>query len=110
MAKGTGILLDPGTGDLQIDNERNAQGLIARGLEIGETTWQNQAIILQAAKGEFKEFPLFGAGITDMTGDHDTAGWKREIMLQLEADGMSVNEVQIDMINNKLTIDAEYGA
>ena len=110
MGKGTGIMIDPMTGDLQIDPERNAQGQIARGLSIGETTAQNQAIILQAFKGEFKEHPTLGAGISDILGDNETTGWRREIALQLEADGMKVNSVGLDLKNNKLTIDAEYGS
>lgn len=35
-------------------------------------------------------------------------GWKREIALQLEADGMKVKTVDLDLKNNKLTVDAEY--
>lgn len=108
MAKSTGILLDPATGDLQISPERNALGLFAQGLEIGEITYQNQAVILQASKGEFKEFPTLGVGIAAMVNDHETAGWRREIALQLEAEGMTVNEVVIDKTTNKMTIDAQY--
>ena len=108
MAKSTGILLDPATGDLLVEARRNAAGVIAQGLEIGATTFQNQALILQAAKGEFKEYPTLGVGISDILGDDEMTGWKREIALQLEADGMKVKTVDLDLKNNKLTIDAEY--
>lgn len=104
----TGILLDPDTGDLQVSSARDALGLIAQGLEVGDTTCQNQAIILQANKGEFKEYPTLGVGISGMANDHETTGWTREISLQLEAEGMRVNDVDIDITNNKLLIDAEY--
>lgn len=110
MAKGIGILIDPATGDLQVNTERDALGLIARGLEVGDTTYQNQAIILQAVKGEFKEYPTLGVGISDMVNDHETTGWTREIALQLEADGMRVNSLEIDKISNKLIIDAHYNS
>lgn len=110
MGKGTGITIDPATGDLQTDTERDARRLIARGLVVGETAAQNQAIILQACKGEFKEYPTLGAGISELLGDNETTGWRREIALQLEADGMKVNSVGLDLKNNKLTIDAEYGS
>nr|DAT27672.1 MAG TPA: hypothetical protein [Caudoviricetes sp.]DAW71174.1 MAG TPA: hypothetical protein [Caudoviricetes sp.] len=106
--KGTGILLDPETSDLKINTARDAQGLIAGGLEIGRTTYQNQAVILQAHKGEFKEYPLLGAGISDILGDDEITAWKREISLQLESDGMTINTVEIDTVKNKVTIDAEY--
>ena len=49
--KGTGILLAPETSDLKINTARDARGLIAGGLEIGRTIYQNQAVILQAHKG-----------------------------------------------------------
>ncbi|WP_418450193.1 hypothetical protein [Alistipes sp.] len=108
MAKGKDILLDPQTGDLMADTARDAYGLIANGLQIGDTTKQNQAIILQAFKGEFKEYPTLGVGISDILNDNETAGWKREIILQLEADDMKVKEVDLDITNNKLMIDAVY--
>lgn len=108
MAKSTGILIDPATGDLLADTGRDALGMIAQGLAVGVTTYQNQALILQASKGEFKEYPTLGVGISDMVNDHEAAGWKREITLQLESDGMKVKAVDLDLRNNKLTIDAEY--
>ena len=108
MAKSTGILLDPATGDLLVAAQRDAAGMIAQGLEVGTTTFQNQALILQAAKGEFKEYPTLGVGISDILGDDEMTGWKREIALQLEADGMKAKTVDLDLKNNKLTIDADY--
>lgn len=108
MAKAYSILIDPETGDLQVDTERDALGLIAQGLGVGDTTYQNQAVILQAVKGEFKEYPTLGVGIADMVNDHETTGWMREIALQLEADGMRVNSAEIDTTSNKLIIDAQY--
>lgn len=108
MAKSTGILLDPATGDLLVAAQRDATGMIAQGLEIGTTTFQNQALILQAFKGEFKEYPTLGVGISDILGDDEMTGWKREIALQLKTDGMKVKTVDLDLKNNKLTIDAEY--
>ena len=108
MAKNRGILLDPATGDLQASTRRDALGLVALGLEIGETAAQNQALILRASKGEFKTSPMLGTGIADMVGDNETAGWKREITLQLESDGMRVKSVELEIQNNRLTIDADY--
>lgn len=110
MAKDKGILLDPETGDLQISTGRDALGIIGQGLVIGNTTYQNQAVILQALKGELKEYPVMGVGISDMVCDNEATGWKREIALQLELDGMAVNDVEIDLNNSKLTIDAEYSS
>lgn len=107
MAKNIGILIDPETGDLQIDPRRNDQNVYVQGLQVGEVTIQNQAAILQAMKGELKEYPTLGVGITNIANDHETTGWAREITAQLKADGMRVNDVEVDITNNKLTVDAE---
>ena len=105
---GAGILIDPETGDLQIDPRRNDQNVYVQGLQVGEVTIQNQAAILQAMKGELKEYPTLGVGITNIANDHETTGWAREITAQLKADGMRVNDVEVDITNNKLTVDADY--
>ena len=65
MAKNIGILIDPETGDLQIDPRRNDQNVYVQGLQVGEVTIQNQAAILQAMKGELKEYPTLGMGTRD---------------------------------------------
>ena len=59
-------------------------------------------------KGELKEYPTLGVGITNIAKDHETTGWAREITAQLKADGMRVNDVEVDITNNKLTVDADY--
>ena len=99
MAKNIGILIDPETGDLQIDPRRNDQNVYVQGLQGGEVTIQNQAAILQAMKGELKEYPTLGVGITNIANDHETTGWAREITAQLKADGMRVNDVEVDITN-----------
>lgn len=71
MAKNIGILIDPETGDLQIDPRRNDQNVYVQGLQVGEVTIQNQAAILQAMKGELKEYPTLGVGITNIANDHE---------------------------------------
>ena len=83
MAKNIGILIDPETGDLQIDPRRNDQNVYVQGLQVG-------------------------VGITNIANDHETTGWAREITAQLKADGMRVNDVEVDITNNKLTVDADY--
>jgi len=108
MAKSTGILLDPEDNDLKIIHKRNKQDQLTEGIEIGYITHQNQALILQACKGELKEYPWLGAAITEMTNDNETVGWKREVLLQLESDDMNVRQVEIDFKNKKMGIDAEY--
>lgn len=107
MARNTGILIDNDTLDLKVSVERSSDGRIARGLVVGNTLYQNQALILHAHKGEYKDNPTLGAGISDILADGDLVGWKREIVLQLESDLMNVNKVELT--TSKLTIDADYG-
>lgn len=100
MSKNIGILLNSDTGDIDV--------LESNTINIGDVTLQNQAVILQAFKGEFKENPTLGVGISNMVCDNEITGWQREILLQLEADGMTVKDVEINLLTNKLSIDANY--
>ena len=49
--------------DLKVQVRRDASGMIVSGLQVGDVTYQNQALILSAQKGEIKESPLTGYGI-----------------------------------------------
>lgn len=91
-----GILLDR-EHDLAIGTE---------GLMLGETTAQCGALILQCHKGEIKELPALGVGISDMLLDHDPLRWRRIIREQLELDGQSVRAITIT--HSDIIIDAEY--
>lgn len=100
-------MLENDTLDMKVSVERGSGGLITRGLVVGNTLYQNQALLLHAHKGEYKDAPTLGAGISDMLSDSDLIGWKREIVLQLESDSMRVNKVELT--TSKLTVDADYG-
>ena len=72
------------------------QPLISSGeIQLGEITPQNQAIIIRCHKGELKENPALGVGISDMLLDHDPLYWRVRIREALELDGQSVDEVRI---------------
>lgn len=93
-----GIQLNPEDGDLMIVN-----GTILTGV----TLQQNQHIILAAQKGELKEYPLLGVGISDMLHDEeDKSVWKRKIREELNKDGMKVRHLTID--ENIIKIEADY--
>ena len=83
------------------------QPLISSGeLQLGEITPQNQAIIIQSHKGEIKENPALGIGISDMLLDHDPLYWRVRIRETLELDGQSVGEVRITTAG--ITLKASY--
>lgn len=92
--------------DIQIRVERDASGRIAGGLVVGDILAQNQALIINAHKGEFKESPIVGVGISDMLLDHDALAWRTEIREQLEIDGQTVDDVKIT--TSEITVDAHY--
>jgi hypothetical protein len=98
MRKGTGILLDE-TGDIMVRN-----GSIV----IGDVSLQNQYFILIAHKGEFKESPTLGVGISDMLGDDDALEWKKRIREEFAKDDLRLNKIDLDLQTGNLEIDARY--
>lgn len=92
--------------DIKIDVQKGLDGRIISGLEIGDILRQNQALILVMHKGELKENPSVGVGISDIINDHQLDKWRAEIREQMEMDGQKVDSVKLD--NYGLTIEAGY--
>lgn len=104
--KGRGILLDPQTGDLQIEVRRDAHGLITGGLVLGDVTNQNQGLILCMQPGESKEHPTLGVGLTSLLFSNDVLLYKHRIREQLESDGFKVTYLAMAITpDNKIDID-----
>lgn len=76
------------------------------GLQLGETTPQNQALIIRCHKGELKEFPALGVGLSDMLLDHNPLYWRGRIREALELDGQSVQSIKIT--SSSIIVDAHY--
>lgn len=91
--------LDEMTNDIKIEN-----GHIA----IGETLPQNEFLLLVMNKGELKEDPLVGVGISDMINDNDILGWKRKIRDGLKADGLTVEQISISSDGRIKKLEAKY--
>lgn len=105
MAKDKGILLDDNF-DLKITVKRDTDGLITSGLEIGNTTYQNQNILLRANKGELKENPTSGVGVQNYLEDYSGEALAREIRKEFTQDGMTVRKININL--PEIEIVAEY--
>ena len=86
--------------------KKDAHGFITTGLPIGDPTRQNQALILVLHKGELKEYPQIGCGISDMLQDNDPLYWRSLIREQLEMDGQKVNGIRLTL--KSIDIDATY--
>lgn len=92
--------------DLTADVVYDSNGQIALGIAVGDTTPQNQAIILQCHQGEIKENPALGVGIDGMLLENDPLAWRTTIREQMELDGQKVDSVTIT--TSSILIDAKY--
>ena len=55
-------------------------------IALGDTSAQNQAVILIVNPGEIKAHPDLGVGVDSIVNDEDTYIWKHEIRRQLAKD------------------------
>ena len=106
--RGTGILINDNY-DLQVIPLRDGTGKIVSGLQVGNTLFQNQALILICHRGEIKESPLLGVGIEDTLLDESYDIWRRKITMQMEMDNQKVKNVQFSK-KKKLLINAKYNS
>lgn len=89
--------------DFIVDND--GELLIENGdFAIGLSDEQHIADILVAYPGEFKEFPMLGVNIGKAINGSLDGEIKKEIRLQLVADGFNVSA--IEFVEDKLSIDA----
>lgn len=88
------MLIDTETGDLQVKD-----GTLA----LGETTAQVAETVLQAARGEFKEFPLLGGEIYKLVNGTVDPMWAANAKIVLQAFGVPVSRVVVK--DNQITIE-----
>lgn len=83
-------------GDIFISRE-DENRLISSGLQIGESDRQNIDFIIIAAKGEFKEFPSLGVGVSKYVKSLGAEReMLREISIQLSVDGYANTDVEFE--------------
>lgn len=90
------ILLDE-TGDLKCHNGD---------FDIGQSDQQHIEHILEAQKGEYKEFPLVGFGIINYLkkSERIQSDFKRDLKIQLEHDGYQNPNIDLSEGFEKLKI------
>ena len=93
-----GILLDE-TGEIMVVNGS---------MIVDDVTLQNQLFLLVAHKGEFKEYPTLGIGISDMVGDEDELEWKKRIREEFKKDDLKVSTIDLNLQTGKIEINAQY--
>lgn len=75
-------------------------------IALAEVTPQNQAMLLTARPGEYKEWPALGVGLSDILQDHDVSYWRRRIVEQIESDGQRIKKINITA--SGIELEAEY--
>ena len=74
----------------------------------GETTRQNEAILLYLNKGESKQYPEAGVGLNNYLLDNrGIAEFVQEASRQLEDDGIEIRQIIMNDWDD-ITIDGEY--
>jgi phosphoheptose isomerase len=92
----TDILLDEDY-DLKITNGD---------LVTGTSDLQQQQLLLQTFKGEWKEKPTMAVGAAGFLKDADAQGLAAEIKQEFERDGMTINGIEVT--TDKINVDAIY--
>ena len=98
----TGILLNE-NGDLKINPVRDENGLITSGVVVGNIDYQRCDLIIEAQKGEFKEFPTLGFGIDNYLKGGNGLKDKQKFIAEL------TKELKSDNIDAKITINETLG-
>ncbi|WP_299713634.1 oxidase [uncultured Tenacibaculum sp.] len=74
---------------------------------IANATLQHQEHIILAQKGEYKEFPEIGVGISNMLNDENPRDVITQIRRNFEYDGMEVNQLDFNA-KGDIIVDAPY--
>ena len=92
-----GILLDDNYG-LKIEPVRLENGLISSGMVVGNIGYRRCRMIVEAQKGEFKEFPTLGFGIDNYLKSVTVQKQRQfvaELTKELKSDGMATAKVTV---------------
>ncbi len=90
----TGILIDVDTGDLLIQNSS---------VVIGDTDSQVTQCVLEAMRGEFKEYPLIGGEVRKMLSGNKDKMWINDVKKMLRDCGVEVNNISLS--DNIITVE-----
>lgn len=93
-----GFLYDPDTKDDLVRNGDHAKG---------DTTRQNQELLLLATKGMIKQFPTSGVGVLYQLDDENPDDLMRTIRSEFVQDGLRINNLAIG-VDGVIKIDSIY--
>jgi hypothetical protein len=90
--------------DLKLDSTGTLL-IRANDLVIGESDNQNIADIIESEKGEFKRTPQIGVGSNNfINSPMDAENIKSIVTLNLQLDGFTVQDVEVEISGNDLVI------
>lgn len=91
--------------DIMLDSVYNL--LFANGdLVVANAEQQHQQLLLDTAKGDWKENPTVGVGAATWLKDHKLNGLTAEVKKEFERDGMRVENVTVT--DGELKVNAHY--
>lgn len=73
---------------------------------VGNTLYQNQAFLLRAEKGDFKEDEQIGVGMINILNDENPTELKQEIINQFKKEGLRITK--LILTPQKFEIVADY--
>ncbi len=91
--------------DLLLDDTLDLQ-IVNGDFVIGESTAQNQKLLILCDKGAFKENPMRGVGARRYLEAEKPDALAREIRQEFSLDGMTVNTIKMN--NGIIEVDAFY--
>lgn len=91
-----GILLDE-SDDLMIHPKRDESGKIVSGLVVDVSDEQNARLIVEAQKGQFKEYPTLGFNVQRFLKKTTIARQQfiRELTVELQSDNIKVKSINV---------------
>lgn len=99
---------DAGTvGDMKVSLVHDDAGKILSGFVIGDTLYQNMAMLLMGNPGENKQFPTLGVGLPDSLLSEDLLEFRHKIRKEFPKDGLKILELEMYDLNN-IKINATY--
>lgn len=75
-------------------------------LSVGESTLQNQMLLLMCNKGELKQYPDRGVGVSNYIETENNGSLSREIHSEFVRDGMKIISIKVNLPN--INVEAEY--
>ena len=91
--------------DLLLNSNKDLQ-IVNGDLAIGYSDEQQQKVLLVMKKGELKQDPDVGVGLSFQLKDDDVSDLLTSVRQQFTKDGMKVKKVSFE--NNQLNVDASY--